>query len=52
MASVAAPVSVRVAPLHNDVPDGVADTPVGAVLIVMATDDTVLVPQALVADNV
>lgn len=49
---MAAPVSVSVAPLHTPVDDGVADTPLGVVLTVIAPVDAVVLPQLFVAVSV
>lgn len=52
IAPVAPPVRVRLAPGHKEVAEGVAETPVGAVLTEIATEVTVVVPQELVAEKV
>ena len=52
VAPVAAPVRVRVDPLHTDVEDGVADTVVGVVFTVIAVVVAVVLPQLLAATSV
>ena len=49
---MAAPVNVSVAPAHKEEEEGVAETPVGIALTVIADAVTVVLPQPFVATRV